>query len=99
MDELEVSIHSKLITTPQTKTSSAPKIDPHETELRRWRYLGMTQVGGVQQAFFLSSQARFSLQLGSPVLGDWRLSEIQKTQATITNPKGKSLILKASKIE
>jgi len=32
-------------------------------------------------------------------LGDWRLSEIQKTQATITNPKGKSLILKASKIE
>ncbi len=99
MDELEVSIHSKLITTPQTKTSSAPKIDPHESELRRWRYLGMTQVGGVQQAFFLSSQARFSLQLGSPVLGDWRLSEIQKTQATITNPKGKSLILKASKIE
>jgi hypothetical protein len=99
MDELEVSIHSKLIPTPQTKTSNAPKVDPHESELRRWRYLGMTQVGGVQQAFFLSSQARFSLQLGSPVLGDWRLSEIQKTQATITNPKGKSLILKASKIE
>jgi hypothetical protein len=99
IDELEVSIHSKLIPTPQTKTSSTPRSDPHESELRRWRYLGMTQVGDIQQAFFFSRNARFSLQLGSPVLGDWRLSEIQKTQVTITSPKGKSLTLKASKIE
>jgi hypothetical protein len=99
MDELEVSIHTKLIPVPQTKNSSTPRGDLHESELRRWRYLGMTQVGGIQQAFFFSRNTRFSLQLGSPVLGDWRLSEIQKTQATIINPKGKSLILKASKIE
>ncbi len=99
IDELEVSIHSKLSTTPQTKISSPPKVDSQELELRRWRYLGMTQVGGVQQAFFISSKARFTLQLGNPALGDWRLAEIQKDQATITNSKGKSLTLKASKIE
>ena len=99
MEELEVSIHSKIISSPQTKSLSAPKVDPHESELRRWRYLGMTQVGGAQQAFFVSRKARFTLQLNNPVLGDWRLSEIQKDRATLTNPKGKSLTLKALKIE
>ena len=99
IDELEVSIHSKLTSLPQTRASSPPKADPHELELRRWRYLGAAQVNNAQQAFFVSSNTRFALQLGSQALGDWHLSEIQKGQVRITNPKGKSLILRTTKTE
>jgi hypothetical protein len=99
IDEIEVSIHSKAVETPLKKIPAPPKPDPHELELRHWRYLGMAQVGGIQQAFFWVSKARVALQLGSPVLGDWHLSEIQKTQVSLTHLKGKTLILKVSKIE
>ncbi len=99
IDELEVSVHSKMILSPQTKLSNTPKADPHESELRRWRYLGTAQVGETQQAFFQSSKARLTLQLGSQALGDWQLSGIQKDRVTLVNPKGKSLTLRTTKAE
>jgi hypothetical protein len=98
IDELEVNIHSKI------KSSDKPakvtvKNDPYETEILRWRYLGMAQVGPSQQAYFQSKTARLAFQTGNPLLGDWHLSDIKKNQASISNSKGKTLFLKAMKIE
>ena len=98
IDELEVSIHSKIKSSAQT-VKIITKVDPYEAEILRWRYLGMTQVGQSQQAFFQSKTARLAFQVGNSILGDWHLSEIKKDQASISNSKGKTLFLKAMKIE
>jgi RNase P/RNase MRP subunit POP5 len=71
----------------------------HESELRRWRYLGTSQMGASHQAYFHSGKSRLVFEKGSQVLGDWRLSNIEKELVTFNNPQGKSLVLKVSKTE
>jgi hypothetical protein len=99
IDLLEVSIHllsnNKVENSPKPQTSRLP----FEEEVRRWRYLGNSQIGLSQRAFFHNGKASVMLELGGPLLGDWRLSDANKDRATITHPKGKSLVLKASKTE
>ena len=99
IDLLEVSIHSSKEIKPNPKTFSKPKAHPHEQELRRWRYLGSSQMGDVQQAFFQQGKSHFLFSRGSLVLGEWRLTSIEKELVTLTHPQGKSIILHTMKSE
>jgi hypothetical protein len=99
IDEIEVSIHSLKYKKPEARVSSKPQTATHETELRRWRYLGASQMGALHQAYFHTGESHISLEKGAQVLGDWRLSNIEKGLATLTHPNGKSLVMKTSKAE
>jgi hypothetical protein len=99
IDSLEVSIH--LLVNNKVENSPKPQAPrlPFEEEVRHWRYLGSSHIGHSQRAFFHNGKASVMLELGASLLGDWRLSDANKDRATITHPKGKSLVLKASKKE
>ena len=99
IDLLEVSIHSLKEIKPNPKAFSKPKPHPHEQELRRWRYLGSSQMGDVQQAFFQQGKSHFLFSRGSLVLGEWRLTSIEKELVTLTHPQGKSIVLHTMKSE
>ena len=99
MDKIEVSVHSLIENKPIKKFSTKPPIHPHELELRRWRYLGASQMGGSHQAFFHTGQRNVMFQKGVLVLGDWRLTQLEKDQAILTHSQGKTLVLKPSKNE
>jgi hypothetical protein len=96
---LEVSIHSLKENRPITRLIAKPQALPHELELRRWRYLGVSQMGGSQQAFFHNGKNNVVFQKGGLVLGDWRLTQLEKDFATLTHAQGKALNLKPSKTE
>lgn len=95
IEEIEVSIHSLINKRPESRAPSKPKAPSHETELRRWRYLGSAQMGGSHQAFFSTGKGNVSFEKGALVLGEWRLSNIENGGATLSHPEGKSLTLKA----
>ena len=99
IEEIEVSIHSLKDKKPEIRAFNKPQAPNHESELRRWRYLGTSQMGTSHQAYFHSGKNHLAFEKGSQVLGDWRLSNIEKELATFTHPLGKSLVLKASKSE
>ena len=99
IDEIEVSIHSLKERKPETRAVSRPQAPTHESELRRWRYLGTSQMGNIQQAYFHTGKSHLAFEKGAQVLGEWRLSTIEKGLVTLTHPQGKSLLLKASKSE
>jgi uncharacterized membrane-anchored protein YhcB (DUF1043 family) len=99
IDEIEVSIHLLKDKKPEIRTFNKPLAPSHESELRRWRYLGTSQMGASHQAYFHSGKNHLVFEKGTQVLGDWRLSNVEKELATFTHPHGKSLILKASKSE
>ena len=99
IDELEVSIHLLKDKKPETRTVSKPQAPPHELELRRWRYLGSSQMGPSHKAYFHTGKSHLVFARGAQVLGDWRLSNIEKELVTLAHPQGKSIVLKASKPE
>ena len=99
IEKLEVSIHSLKDKKSEIRVFSKPQAPNHETELRRWRYLGTSQMGASQQAYFHSGKNYLVFEKGAQALGEWRLSNIEKEFATFTHPLGKSLALKASKSE
>lgn len=99
LDELEVSIHSKSISDPVTKTIKTAVHLPFEADLLRWRYLGVTRIGAIEQAFFYSGKGTVMFKKEDLILGEWRLSQAQKEAAILTHPKGKSITLKSSKTE
>ena len=99
IDEIEVSIHSLKEIKTETKAVSKPQAPTHESELRRWRYLGTSQMGNTQQAYFHTGKSHVAYEKGAQVLGEWRLSNIEKGLATLTHPQGKSVVLRASKSE
>ena len=99
IDEIEVSVHSFIANKSTHKVTAKPQALPHEVELGRWRYLGASQMGGSHQAFFDSGQGTVMLQKGMLVLGDWRLTQLEKDLATLSHSKGKTLSLKSSKTE
>jgi hypothetical protein len=99
IDSIEVSVHSLIENKPIRQVIAKPQALPHEAELRRWRYLGASQIGGSHQAFFDSGQGTVTFQKGVLVLGDWRLTHLEKDLATLTHSKGKALNLKPSKTE
>ena len=99
IDEIEVSIHLLNDKKPETKLSNKPQASNQESELRRWRYLGTSQIGSSQQVYFHNGKNQLVFEKGAQVLGDWRLSNIEKEHATLTHSHGKSLVLKASKSE
>ena len=99
IDEIEVSIHSLSDRKPEVKVFNRPHISTHESELRRWRYLGASEMGTSHQAYFHTGKSHHSFEKGSQVLGDWRLSNIEKELVTLNNSQGKSLVLRALKSE
>ena len=99
IDSIEVSIHSLIENKSIHQVAAKPQALPHEAELRRWRYLGASQIGGAHQAFFHSGQGTVMFQKGMLVLGDWSLTHLEKDLATLIHSKGKTLNLKPSKIE
>lgn len=99
IDEIEVSIHSLKERKPETRAISRPHAPTHESELRRWRYLGTSQMGNTQQAYFHTGKSHLAFERGAQVLGEWRLSSIEKSLATLMHPQGKSVVLRASKSE
>ncbi|QWE08739.1 PulJ/GspJ family protein [Polynucleobacter ibericus] len=99
IDEIEVSIHSIRDKKPEIRVFSKPQAPPHEPELRRWRYLGSSQMGPSYQAYFHTGKSHLVFAKGAQVLGDWRLSNIEKELVTLTHTQGKSIVLKASKSE
>lgn len=99
IDEIEVSIHyleeKPILSAPQTKS---PNIS-HEAELRRWKYLGVTQMGVIQQAFFHTGKTTLMVGKEGLVLGEWHLAQAGKEVAVLSHPKGKSITLKSTKSE
>ncbi|WP_133062488.1 hypothetical protein [Polynucleobacter campilacus] len=99
IDQIEVSVHSLIENRSIHKVTAKPQALPHEAELSRWRYLGASQMRGSHQAFFDSGQGTVMFQKGMLVLGDWRLTHLEKDLATLSHGKGKTLNLKPSKTE
>jgi hypothetical protein len=96
---IEVSIHSIKENRPSIANKPRPQAIPFESELRRWRYLGVSQIGGSQRTFFHNGKVTVMFEKGSHLLGDWKLSNADKDAATLTHPQGKSLTFKPSKTE
>jgi len=99
IDSIEVSIHSLIENKPIKRVATKPQAHPHEAELRRWRYLGASEMGGSRQAFFHTGKSNVIFQKGMLVLGDWRLTQLEKDLATLTHSQGKTLFIKPSKTE
>ncbi len=99
LEKIEVSVHSLMEKRSEIRIVNKPLTPTHELELRRWRYLGTTQMGASHQAFFNTGKGSASFEKGGLVLGEWRLSSIEKEIVTLTHPQGKSLTLKALKSE
>ena len=99
IDLLEVSIHSLKKNKPALKSADRSQATPHELELRSWRYLGLAQIKGTHQAFFNTGKSNVVFEKGALVLGDWRLTQIEKGIATLNHPQGKIILLKPSKSE
>jgi len=99
IDKIEVSIHSLKDKKPEVRVLSKSIAHSYESELRRWRYLGSSQMGASYQAYFHAGKNHLVFEKGAQVLGDWRLSNIEKELITLTNSQGKSLVLKVSKSE
>ena len=99
IEEIEVSVHSLMNKKPDTRVIIKPQTPSHESELRRWRYLGTAKMGMSHQAFFDTGKGNVAFEKGGQVLGEWRLSNTENRTATFTHPLGKSLVLKASPSE
>ena len=99
IDSIEVSIHSLIENKSIHKVIARPTAHPYETELRSWRYLGVSEMRGSRQAFFHNGKGNVMIQKGMLVLGDWRLTQLEKDLATLTHSQGKTLVIKSSKTE
>jgi hypothetical protein len=96
IDLIEVSVHSLEKNRAQVAPKSKPPLIPFESELRRWRYLGVSQMEGSYRAFFHNGKSTLMVEMGGLLLGEWRLSNADKEAATVNHPLGKSLILKVA---
>ena len=99
LDEIEVSIHLNKIKPFTPPPQSRQVLLPHEAELRRWRFLGLTRMGSVEQAFFHTGKSVIMLAKEASALGEWRLSQAIKEAAILTHPKGKLITLQSAKSE
>ncbi|MGV0964123.1 MAG: hypothetical protein ACOYBT_09565 [Polynucleobacter sp.] len=99
IDEIEVSIHLIEIKPPTQAAQSKPAAIPHEAELRRWRYLGITRMGAAEQAFFHTGKSTRMVVKQDLTLGEWRLTQAEKELAILTHPKGKSITFKSTQSE
>ena len=99
IDEIEVSIHS--LNKNRAFSNHKPKAEsiPFLSELRHWHYLGMSQVGNSQKAFFQNGKETVMLEVGSVALGEWQLTGINRELATFTHPKASPLTIKSKKSE
>lgn len=99
LDEIEVSIHSIEIKPTILQPQSKQVLLPYEAELRRWRYLGLTRMGPIEQAFFHTGKSVIMLPKEALALGEWRLSQALKEAAILAHSKGKLITLKSAKSE
>jgi hypothetical protein len=99
IDEIEVSIHS--FNKSRVFSNQKPKVEPIPflSDLRHWHYLGVSQVGNSQKAFFQNGKETVMLEMGSVALGEWQLTGINRESATFSHPKASPLTIKAKKSE
>lgn len=97
IDKLEVNVHSKEVSVPIPKQIKQALPYPHEAELLRWHYLGLSRTGEIEQAFFHTGKKTIILKKEGVAVGDWQLRQIDTDSVIFTHPKGKSLTLKTSK--
>jgi hypothetical protein len=97
LDELEVSLHAHKISSPILKPIKQASTYPHEAELLRWRYLGLSRTGKIEQAFFHTGKKAIMLKKEGLAVGDWQLDQIDIDEVIFTHPKGKSLFLRTPK--
>jgi hypothetical protein len=99
IEEIEVSVHSIEAKQPTQSAQSKTVVIPYEADLRRWRYLGVTRMGVVEQAFFHTGNSTKMVVKGNQALGEWRLTQAEKELAVLTHPKGKSITFKSTQSE
>jgi hypothetical protein len=99
LDKMEVSIHSLEVKPTILAPQSNPVMIPHEAELRRWRYLGLTRMGAAEQAFFYNGKTTLMVGKDGLALGEWRLTQAEKGMAILAHPKGKSISFKSTRSE
>ncbi|MBU3591491.1 hypothetical protein ICN11_05595 [Polynucleobacter sp. 78F-HAINBA] len=99
IDEIEVSIHSIEIKPATQAPQSKPVVIPYEADLRRWRYLGITRMEAVEQAFFHTGKSTRMVAKQALTLGEWRLTQAEKEMAVLTHPRGKSITFKSTQSE
>jgi hypothetical protein len=99
IEEIEVSVHSIEVKPPIQATQTRPTVIPHEAELRRWRYLGLSRMGSSEQAFFHTGKSTRTVGKDDLALGEWRLTQVAKELAILTHPKGKSITFKSTQSE
>ncbi|WP_114639459.1 hypothetical protein [Polynucleobacter necessarius] len=99
IDELEVSIHSIIKKGANAPTKPKNQTIAHELELTRWRYLGASRLGTLERAFLHNGKTALMFEIGSVVIGDWRLASINKGSVVLTHAIGKSITLKPSQSE
>ena len=99
IDEIEVSIHSLEVKSPIQTPQNKPLVIPGEADLRRWRYLGIAQIGMAEQAFFHTGKSTTMVLKGAIALGEWRLTQLSKELAVLTHTNGKSITFKSTRSE
>jgi hypothetical protein len=99
IDEIEVSVHS--FNKNRSLSHQKPQAEriPFLSELRRWHYLGLSQIGDTQKAFFQNGQGTVMLEMGSVAIGEWQLTSINRESATFSHPKASPLTIKPKKSE
>lgn len=99
LDEMEVSVHSINKKPAISPVQHLVVATPHEADLRRWQYLGLIKMNGLEQAFFHTGKSTLMVAKEAVVLGDWRLAHVQKEMATVTHSLGKSIHFKSVRSE
>lgn len=98
MDILEVSVHS-IKNKAKPSGLNSPKKTPGEALIKQWRYLGVSQAGDAEHAFFESNHGTLMLAQGDTVAGEWRLIQIQKKGVNFAHPNGTLIFLEAARGE
>lgn len=99
LNEIEVSVHSNNKNPAISLKQHLPVATPYEADLRRWRYLGLIKMNGLEQALFHTGKSTLMAAKEGVLLGDWRLVHAQKEMATVAHPLGKSIAFKSARSE
>jgi hypothetical protein len=80
-----------------TPGPQAPKMNPAEQSLKRWRYLGMSNSSSGISGLFHTGEGMQHIALNSPAVEGWRLSSVTRELAMLTSNDGKSVAISVSK--
>jgi len=79
------------------QSPQAPKINPAEHTLKRWRYLGMSNSSSGISGLFHTGDGVQHIAINSPAVEGWRLSSVTRELATLTSNDGKTIAISVRK--